>query len=132
MGYDLELEKPEADAWLRTTFNLPSNTDLNGLGELVNNQRINRISAFYDLGLFKEAINEAELLRAEFQTDAVKFISVDEFSGRKKSLPACNLYKQEYPHISRDGRPFLIDRSYLFHAYPFWCLFQGNDIYYRK
>ena len=62
LGYDLGLEKPEADAWLRTTFNLPAEIDLNGLADLTNNQRIIRINAFYILGLFKEAINEAELL----------------------------------------------------------------------
>jgi soluble lytic murein transglycosylase len=71
LGYDLELEKPEADAWLRTTFNLPADIDLNGLGDLKSNQRILRMSTFYDLGLFKEAINEAELLRAELQSDVV-------------------------------------------------------------
>jgi soluble lytic murein transglycosylase len=71
LGYDLEFEKPEADAWLRKTFNLSEEIDLNGLGDLANNQRIKRISAFYDLGLYKEAINEAELLRAEFQADVI-------------------------------------------------------------
>ena len=71
LGYDLTLEKPEADAWLRKTFNLASDIDLNGLGELAENQRIKRISVFYGLGLFKEAINEAELIRAELQTDVV-------------------------------------------------------------
>lgn len=71
LGYDLVLEKPEADAWLRTTFNLPAEIDLNGLGDLKDNQRIIRISSFYDLGLFKEAIKEAELLRVELQSDVV-------------------------------------------------------------
>ncbi len=71
LGYDLGLEKPEADAWLRSTFNLSAEVDLNGLGDLAQNQRIKRIIAFHDLGLFKEAINEAELMRAELQADVV-------------------------------------------------------------
>ena len=87
LGYDLEFEKPEADAWLRTTFNLPAETDLNGLGELASNQRIKRVSAFYDLGLFKEAIYEAELLRAELQTDVVNSYRLMSFLVEK------NLYQ---------------------------------------
>ncbi len=71
LGYDLELEKPEAISWLRTTFKLPEEIDLIGLGELKSNLHILRLSTFYDLGLFKEAINEAELLRTELQSDVV-------------------------------------------------------------
>ena len=87
LGYDLGFEKPEADAWLRTTFNLPSETDLNGLGELANNQRIKRIFAFFDLGLFKEAINEADLLRVELQGDVVNSYRLMNFLVEK------NLYQ---------------------------------------
>jgi soluble lytic murein transglycosylase len=87
LGYDLGLEKPEADAWLKTTFNLPDEIDLNGLADLANNQRIIRISAFYDLGLFKEAINEAELLRLDFQSDVVNSYRLMNFLVEK------NLYQ---------------------------------------
>ena len=87
LGYDLDLEKPEADAWLRTTFNLSAEIDLNGIGELKDNQRIIRISAFYNLGLFKEAVNEAELLRADLQTDVVNSYRLMNFLVEK------NLYQ---------------------------------------
>ena len=87
LGYDLELEKPEAITWLRTTFKLPEDIDLNGLGDLETNPRILRISTFYDLGLFKEAINEAELLRTELQSDVVNSFRLMNFLVEK------NLYQ---------------------------------------
>jgi len=83
LGYDLELEKPEAVAWLETTFKLPEAIDLDGLGDLKTNQRILRISTFYDLGLFKEAINEAELLRIEFESDVVNSFRLMNFLVEK-------------------------------------------------
>ncbi len=87
LGYDLELEKPEAIAWLKTTFKLPEDIDLNGLGDLKTNQHILRMSNFYDLGLFKEAITEAELLRSELQSDVVNSFRLMNFLVEK------NLYQ---------------------------------------
>ncbi len=87
LGYDLELEKPEAISWLRTTFNLADEIDLNSLGELKANQRIQRILILYDLGLFKEAFNEAELLRNELQSDVVNSFRLMNFLVEK------NLYQ---------------------------------------
>jgi soluble lytic murein transglycosylase len=83
----LELERPEAASWLKTTFKLPEDIDLNGLGDLRTNQRTLRISTFYDLGLFKEAINEAELLRTELQSDVVNSYRLMNFLVEK------NLYQ---------------------------------------
>lgn len=71
LGYDLTSEQSEAESWLRSTFSIPSETDLRGLGDLSTNPRIYRISQLYDLGLYREAINEAELLRGELQGDVV-------------------------------------------------------------
>ncbi|HUV15915.1 MAG TPA: tetratricopeptide repeat protein [Pelolinea sp.] len=71
LGYDLAFERPEAESWLRSTFTIPTETDLSGLGDLISNQRLNRISQLLGLGLFKEAINEAEILRGELQGDVV-------------------------------------------------------------
>lgn len=70
-GYDLEYERPEAENWLRSTFSIPEETDLSGLGDLEYNPRIMRIKAYWELSLYSKAINEAELLRAELQGDAV-------------------------------------------------------------
>jgi len=71
LGYNLEYERPEGEAWLRTTFNIPADTDLAGLGDLQGNARIQRIQAYWELSLFSQAINEAELLRNELQGDPV-------------------------------------------------------------
>lgn len=69
LGYDLNLEKQEAEEWMRKTFSISSEIDLSGLGDLENNPEIQKIGEYWDLGLYQNAINEAELLRAEFQTD---------------------------------------------------------------
>ena len=69
LGYDLDYERPEGEAWLRTTFNIPAETDLSGLGDLQNNARIRRIQAYWQISQYSQAINEAELLRAELQGD---------------------------------------------------------------
>ena len=69
LGYDLNYERPEAESWLRTTFNIPAETDLNGLGDLLNNPRVLRIQAYWQISQYAKAINEAELLRGELQGD---------------------------------------------------------------
>ena len=71
LGYDLDYERPEGEAWLRSTFNIPADIDLSGLGDLQNNARIQRIQAYWELSLFSQAISEAELLRNDLQGDAV-------------------------------------------------------------
>lgn len=71
LGYDLDYERSEAETWLRSTFNIPNETDLSGLGDLESNSRIKRIQAYWELSLYDKAINEAELLRAELQGDAL-------------------------------------------------------------
>lgn len=71
LGYDLSFEKAEADSWLRTTFSIPTETDLDDMGELSANPRTKRISQLSNLGLFSEAIQEAELLRTELQGNAL-------------------------------------------------------------
>jgi len=60
---DLETESVEAAAWLRVTFGLPAETDLNGLGLLAGNPRIVRGTEFWELGLYEEARTEFEALR---------------------------------------------------------------------
>jgi len=71
LGYDLNLEKQEAEEWMRETFNISPEIDLSGLGELENNPKIQIIREYWGLGLYQNAINEAELLRAELQTDVI-------------------------------------------------------------
>ena len=71
LGYDLNLEKQEAEEWMRETFSISPEIDLSGLGELENNPKTQKIRGYWDLGLYQNAINEAELLRAELQTDVI-------------------------------------------------------------
>lgn len=71
LGYDLASERTEAENWLRDTFSVPDETDLSGLGELSANPAITRIAKFHELGLYREAINQAELLRVDLQQDVV-------------------------------------------------------------
>jgi soluble lytic murein transglycosylase len=71
LGYDLVLEKQEADKWMRDNFNITLETDLSILGELENNARIKKIKLFWELGLYQKANHEAELLRNELQADVI-------------------------------------------------------------
>ncbi len=63
LGFDLEKELPKAEEWLRTTFSLSPETDLNGLGDLASDPRIIRAMAFWELGLYSEARDEYERVR---------------------------------------------------------------------
>lgn len=69
LGYDLASERPQAEQWLRTTFALPAETDLSGLGPLASDSRITRAAAFWELGLYALARNELESLRQEVASD---------------------------------------------------------------
>ena len=60
---DLEAERADAAAWIRVTFGLPADTDLNGLGPLAGDLRIVRGTEFWELGLYEEARAEFEDLR---------------------------------------------------------------------
>lgn len=72
LGYDLAQERPQAEAWLRTTFALPAETDLSGLGDLASDPRVIRGMGFWDLGLYSEARDEYESLREEVKADPAK------------------------------------------------------------
>jgi soluble lytic murein transglycosylase len=69
--YDLSQERILAEGWLRTTFTLPTETDLSGLGALAQDARMQRAIAFWEVGLFTEARQELEDLRAGYENDAV-------------------------------------------------------------
>jgi soluble lytic murein transglycosylase len=63
LDFDLEAERAEAAAWLRVTFGLPADTDLEGLGSLAGDLRIVRGTEFWELGLYEQARDEFEALR---------------------------------------------------------------------
>jgi len=60
---DLESERADAAAWLRVTFELPADTDLDGLGSLAGDLRIVRGTEYWELGLYDQARLEFEDLR---------------------------------------------------------------------
>jgi len=60
---DLATERIEAEAWLRVTFNLPTTTNLNGPGALLQNQSLWRGTEFWQMGMYSEARGEFESLR---------------------------------------------------------------------
>ncbi len=63
LGYDRAVEQQEAEAWLRTTFFIPAETDFSGPGELANSPAFQRGQELWRLGLYAEATNEFEALR---------------------------------------------------------------------
>ena len=61
--YDLAKERAEAASWLRLTFGLPADTDLNSAGDLLSDLRLQRGREFWELGLYDESRLEFESLR---------------------------------------------------------------------
>lgn len=71
LGYDLAAERPEAEAWLRATFNLPADTDLSGMGELESDPNFQRGNQFWQLSQYTAARAEFETLRQRVAGDPV-------------------------------------------------------------
>jgi len=68
---DLAKERKDAEAWMRITFGLPTNTDLSGPDALAQDARFIRGTELWDLGMYDEARREFESLREEIKTDPV-------------------------------------------------------------
>ena len=68
---DMARLRADADSWVRLTFNLSPETDLNGLGALAVDPRVIRGTELWDLGLYEDARTEFEDLRAAISTDPV-------------------------------------------------------------
>ncbi len=71
LKFDLLAERKAADTWMRLTFNLPSNTDLSGLGTLASDPRVIRGTELWNLGQYEDARLEFEDLRNSIGTDPV-------------------------------------------------------------
>ena len=63
LSVDLPAERTEAEAWLRVTFSLPTDTDLSTPGALLSDARLVRGTELWTLGLEDEARLEFEDLR---------------------------------------------------------------------
>lgn len=79
MAYDLTSEKLEAEAWLRATFSIAAEVNLEQPGELVYDPRYIRGHSFYSLGLNNLAKLEYSSLYADIKQDPIqtyRFIQV--------------------------------------------------------
>ena len=64
-----EAERPQAESWLRVTFDMPAGTDLSGMGDLAADPRVQRGDALWSIGLYSAARSEFESLREELVKD---------------------------------------------------------------
>ena len=69
LNFDQAAERKLAEGWMRVTFNLAPSTDFSTLGALAIDPRIQRASAFWELGLYAQARNEYEAVRLDIQKD---------------------------------------------------------------
>ncbi|MCW5873068.1 MAG: tetratricopeptide repeat protein [Anaerolineales bacterium] len=67
---DLDAERQQAEAWMRTTFALPAEIDLSQPGPLWQDARFVRGTELWHLGRYQAARNEFESLRSDLTTDA--------------------------------------------------------------
>lgn len=71
LGYDLEAEKQEAQDWIKNTFTIPEETNLDSLGLLAEDPRIIRGTELWELDLYTEARTEFMALRDEISFDPI-------------------------------------------------------------
>jgi soluble lytic murein transglycosylase len=89
LGFDLNTERPEAETWMRNTFNLTSDVNLNASDDLVDDPRMIRGDEFLKLGLPDQARDEYEDLRNQYQLDAVATYKLTNlFLARGMTRPA--------------------------------------------
>lgn len=69
LAYDLDEERVTTEDWIRTTFGLPGDLELNTLGNLAIDPRVQRGMELWELGLWEDARAEFEAVRLEFATD---------------------------------------------------------------
>ncbi len=72
LGYDLNAERDKAAEWVKTTFNLPPETDLSGPGDLADDPSLQRGLELWELGLYDDARGEFEVLRTRSQSDPAR------------------------------------------------------------
>jgi len=71
IGIDVLVEKEEAQAWIKETFSIPPETNLDSLGLLAEDPRIIRGTELWELDLYSEARAEFEALRNEVSFDPI-------------------------------------------------------------
>lgn len=66
---NLEQERLIAEVWMRNTFSLPQDTNFITLSPFLANESFIKANAYWDLGLYSQARNEYETLRAIYEND---------------------------------------------------------------
>lgn len=69
LGVNWVKEENNADEWMRETFNIAADVDLNAPGTLADNILYQRGDAFYSFGMLSNASSEFESLRLEVKDD---------------------------------------------------------------
>jgi len=69
---DLSPYRMEAESWLRSTFNLTPETNLESPGLLANDPRFQRGLEYWSLGLYEAGKAEFESMRQEYKSDPVQ------------------------------------------------------------
>ena len=70
LSFDLDFERIQAEAWMRSTFDIPAETDLMSPGPLWSDPVFQRGTELWELGLYEEARDEFESLRQSVEFDA--------------------------------------------------------------
>jgi soluble lytic murein transglycosylase len=71
LDIDFKKERQVAETWLRSTFEIPAEVDLLGLGPLAGDAHVQRGDALWDLGLYPQAGNEFEQVRQQVSSDPI-------------------------------------------------------------
>jgi soluble lytic murein transglycosylase len=69
LAYDLQSERVAAGEWLLSAFSLPSDSNLDSLGDLAANFNLRRGDAFYEIGEYELADSEFDALRTSLALD---------------------------------------------------------------
>jgi len=69
LDQDLSAFRMEAESWVRSTFNLPADTNLESPGLLASDPRFQRGIEYWSLGLYEKGKAEFESLRFEYDDD---------------------------------------------------------------
>jgi soluble lytic murein transglycosylase len=88
LGYDLNAERPGAEAWLRTTFALSPDINLADMNEFFSNPAFVRGEELYNLGLYADARDEFETVRKAVLNDPAQTFRLMNY------LLEHNLYRQ--------------------------------------
>jgi soluble lytic murein transglycosylase len=71
LGFELEAERDLAEDWLRTTFNIPTEVDLDAITTLEQDAPFKRGSLYWNMGEYQLADAEFEELRLFYSSDAM-------------------------------------------------------------